>query len=108
MSPTLTGLAMAYLRVTVAKWSIDLYSPEAAEIFRKINEDGVRVFRAQPGFVRYRLMRSDRNTTFAVAEWESELLGKPGAQAYRDWLKDSGIAEKIILDTYDGEIVASS
>lgn len=99
---------MAYLRVTFAKWSIDLYSSEALEMFRRIDEDGVRVFRAQPGFVRYRLMRSDRHTTIAVAEWESELLGKPGAQAYRDWLKESGIAEKLVLDTYDGEIVASS
>jgi hypothetical protein len=98
---------MAYLRVTVAKWSIDLSSPEAEEIFRFINEDGVRVFRAQPGFVSYRLMLSDRHTTIAVAEWESELLGKPGAQAYRNWLKASGIAEKLVLNTYDGEIVAS-
>jgi hypothetical protein len=102
------GLAMTYLRVTLAKWSIDLYTPEAVDIFRQINEDGVRVFRAQPGFVRYRLMRSDQHTTIAVAEWESEQLGKPGAQTYRDWLKESGIAEKLVLDTYDGEIVASS
>ncbi len=99
---------MTYLRVTFAKWSIELDLPEAAEMFRWINEEGVRVFRAQPGFIRYRLMRLDRHTTIAVAEWESEALGKPGAQAYRDWLKDSGIAEKIVLETYDGEIVASS
>ncbi len=99
---------MTYLRVTIAKWNIDLYSPEAFELFQRIDEDGVRVFRAQPGFVRYRLMRSDQHTTIAVAEWESELLGKPGAQAYRDWLRESGIAEKIVLQTYDGEIVASS
>jgi hypothetical protein len=99
---------MAYLRVTIAKWSIDLDSPEAAGIFRRIDEEGARVFRAQPGFIRYRLMRSDRHTTIAVAEWESESQGKPGAQAYRNWLTESGIAEKLTLDTYDGEIVASS
>jgi quinol monooxygenase YgiN len=99
---------MTYLRVTIAKWSIDLFSQEASDAFQQINEDGVRVFRAQPGFVRYRLMRSDRHTTIAVAEWENEVVGRPGAQAYRDWLKESGIADKLVLDTYDGEIVASS
>jgi len=99
---------MTYLRVTFARWSIDLFTPQAVDLFRRINEDGVKVFRAQPGFIRYRLMRLDRNTTIAVAEWESEMLGKPGAQAYRTWLKDSGIADLIVLDTYDGEIVASS
>jgi hypothetical protein len=98
----------SYLRVTFAKWSIDLYTPEAQEMFRRINEDGAKVFREQPGFVRYRLMRADQHTTIAVAEWESELLGKPGAQEYRNWLMESGIGEKLVLDTYDGDIVASS
>jgi heme-degrading monooxygenase HmoA len=99
---------MAYLRVTIAKWSIDVYSPEAEDIFHRIATEGVRVFRAQPGFIRYRLMRADPRTTIAVAEWESETLGKPGAQAYRDWMKESGVADKIVLETYDGDIVAAS
>jgi heme-degrading monooxygenase HmoA len=99
---------MAYLRVTIAKWSIDVYSPEAEEIFHKIATEGVRVFRAQPGFIMYRLMRADPLTTIAVAEWESEKLGKPGAQKYRDWMKETGIADKIALETYDGDIVAAS
>ena len=47
-------------------------------------------------------------TTIAVAEWESEELGKPGAQRYREWLRSSGIAEKLSLETYDGEVVAAS
>jgi heme-degrading monooxygenase HmoA len=99
---------MAYLRVTIAKWSIDVYSPEAEETFHKIATEGVRVFRAQPGFIMYRLMRADPLTTIAVAEWESEKLGKPGAQKYRDWMKETGIADKIALETYDGDIVAAS
>ena len=99
---------MTYLRVTIGEWYIDLRSEEGEAAFRQIREQGLAVFRKQPGFVSYRLMRADPYTTLAVAEWESEELGIPGAQAYRDWLKESGIAEKLKLETYDGEVVVSS
>jgi hypothetical protein len=60
--------APRYLRVSIARWNIDLHSAEAECIFRQIETDGLAVFRAQPGFVRYRLMRADglpaRNATF--------------------------------------------
>ena len=99
---------MTYLRCTIGRWKIDLSSDEAKEAFRLIDEEGVRLFRTQPGFVRYRLMVADPLTTIAVAEWESEELGKPGAQRYREWLSSSGISEKLSLETYDGEVVAAS
>ena len=97
-----------YLRVSVATWSIDLYSPEAEHIFRQIKTDGVVVFRAQPGFVRYRLMRANQTTTVAVAEWESEQLGKAGAEQYRAWMRRAGIMDRLALETYAGDIVAES
>ena len=99
---------MTYLRCTIGRWKIDLSSDEAREAFRLIHEEGVRVFRTQPGFVRYRLMIANPTTTIAVAEWESEELGKTGAQHYREWLRSSGIAEKLSLETYDGEVVVAS
>src|SRR5215217_7118537 len=102
------GGAVTYLRCTVGRWKIDLSSDEARKAFRLIDEEGVRVFRSQPGFVRYRLIVADPSTTIAVAEWESEELGKPGARRYREWLRSSGIAEKLSLKTYDGEVVAAS
>ena len=99
---------MTYLRCTVGRWNIDLGSEEAREAFRLINDEGLRVFRSQPGFIRYRLMIADSTTTIAVAEWENEELGKPGAQRYREWLGSSGIAQKLSLETYDGEVVVAS
>ena len=99
---------MSYLRVTVGRWTIDLDSVEAGEVFQRIQEEGVTVFRKQPGFIYYRLMRTDAHTTIAVAEWESEQLGTAGAQRFRDWLKSSGIAEKLTLETYAGEVVVAS
>ena len=99
---------MTYLRCTIGRWKIDLSSDEAREAFRLIDEEGVRLFRDQPGFVRYRLMVANPTTTIAVAEWDSEELGKPGAQRYREWLSSSGIAEKLSLETYDGKVVAAS
>ncbi len=99
---------MSYLRTTIGRWTIDLHSAEATEVFRQIQEEGVSVFRRQPGFIRYRLMRADPHTTIAVAEWESERLGTAGAQRFRDWLKSSGIAEKLTLETYAGEVVVAS
>ncbi len=99
---------MTYLRCTIGRWNIDLDSEEGQETFRLIESEGLRVFREQPGFIRYRLMVADSSTTSAVAEWESEELGKPGAQRYREWLKSSGIAQKLSLETYDGEVVVAS
>ena len=97
-----------YLRVSVARWDIDLDSPQAELIFRQIETDGVAVFRAQPGFVRYRLMRADNTTTVAVAEWESEQLGLAGAEQYRAWMRSAGIMDRFTLETRAGEIVAAS
>jgi hypothetical protein len=99
---------MTYLRCTIGRWNVDLSSEEAREAFRQINDEGLRVFRRQPGFIRYRLMVADPTTTIAVAEWDSEEFGKPGAQRYREWLRSSGIAEKLSLETYDGPIVVAS
>jgi hypothetical protein len=101
-------VAPRYLRVSVAHWNINLYTPEAERIFNQINTDGVAVFRAQPGFVRYRLMRADSTTTIAVAEWQSEELGKAGAERYREWMRNVGIMDRITLDTHAGDIVAGS
>jgi len=102
------GGALTYLRCTIGRWTIDLDSQEGREAFRLIDTEGVKIFRQQPGFIRYRLMVADPVTTIAVAEWESEELGKPGARRYREWLRSSGIAEKLSLETYDGEVVAAS
>jgi hypothetical protein len=99
---------VTYLRCTIGRWTIDLDSEEGREAFRLIDTEGVRVFREQPGFVRYRPMVAYHTTTIAVAEWESEELGKPGARRYREWLRSSGIAQKLSLETYDGEVVADS
>jgi hypothetical protein len=99
---------VTYLRCTVGRWDKDLSSEEGREAFRLINDEGLRVFRNQPGFIRYRLMVADPTTTIAVAEWENEELGKPGAQRYREWLRSSGIAQKLSLETYEGPVVVAS
>ena len=99
---------LTYLRCSIGKWSIDLYSREAEEIFRRINVEGVAVFQKQSGFISYRLMRVSSDVTIAVAEWKSKELGKVGAENYRRWLRENGIWNKLVLQTYDGEIVASS
>jgi hypothetical protein len=100
--------AHRYLRVSIARWDINLYTHDAEQIFRQIETDGVAVFKAQPGFIRYRLMRADSTTTIAVAEWESEQLGLAGAEKYRAWMRSVGIMNHIKLETYTGDIVAAS
>ena len=97
-----------YIRVSIGHWDIDTYSPEAEHIFRQIETDGVAVFRAQPGFVWYRLMRENSTTTIAIAEWESEPLGLAGAEQYRAWMRRVGIMDRLVLETHTGQIVASS
>jgi len=99
---------LTYLRCSIGKWGIDLHSTEAEKIFARINDEGVKVFQKQSGFISYRLVRAGTDVTVAVAEWQSEELGKVGAENYRNWLRESGIWNKLSLQTYDGEIVASS
>jgi hypothetical protein len=53
-------------------------------------------------------MVADPTTTIAVAESGSEELGKSGAQRYREWLRSSGIAEKLSLEIYDGPTAVAS
>ena len=96
-----------YLRCTVGKWKVYLDSEEAQEAFRLISDEGLRAFKSQPAFIRYRLMIADPTTTIAVAEWENEELDKPEAQRYREWLT-SNITQKLSLETYDGEVVVAS
>ena len=100
--------AHRYLRVSIAHWDINLYTHDAEQIFRQIETDGVAVFQAQPGFIRYRLMRADSTSSIAVAEWESEQLGQAGAEKYRAWMRSVGIMNRIKLETYTGDIVAAS
>lgn len=102
------GTSPHYLRVSVGRWNIDTSSPTAERIFHQIETDGVAVFRAQPGFVRYRLMRENSTTTIAVAEWESEALGLAGAEQYRAWMRRVGIMDRLTLETHAGQIVAGS
>jgi hypothetical protein len=102
------GVAMSYLRVAYWKWDVELTSDEAQEAIQRIRDEGIRVFQSQPGFVRYRLIKVDSHTTIGVVEWESQELGKAGAQQFREWLKSSGIAQKASLETYDGDVLVSS
>lgn len=99
---------MTYLRVSIGSWTIDLTTEAGQTVFRQIEEEGLAVFHQQPGFIRYRLMHADAHTTVAVAEWESEELGRAGAQHFRDWLRSSGIMEHLSLQTYDGPVVVAS
>ncbi len=99
---------MTYLRVSVGTWSIDLESDQGSDVFQKVRNEGLQVFRRQPGFINYRLMKRDSSTTVAVAEWESRESGKAGAEHFRAWLRDSGIMEYLVLETYDGDVVVSS
>lgn len=99
---------MSYLRTTIASWDVDLTSAAGQDLVRRIETDGLTVFRQQPGFIRYRLMQADERTTVAVAEWESEELGREGAQRYREWMRSSGIMAHLSLRTYDGPVVVAS
>ena len=93
--------------MTIADWDVDLGSPEAAELVHAIESEGVGVFRAQPGFVRYRLMMAGPRRTVAVAEWSSEEESLSGSARYREWMARAGIRAHITLDTETGPIIVA-
>jgi len=94
--------------MTVAEWDIDLDTPAGARLTKMIRDEGLAVFRQQPGFIRYRLMRAGPMKSIAVAEWESEDLGIVGAARYRQWLDDAGIRAHITMSTEAGPVLVSS
>ena len=98
---------MAYLRMTVADWDVEVDGPEGRALVDLIARDGAAVFRRQPGFVRYRLMAAGPRRTVAVAEWRSEELGLAGSARYREWLAEAGVRAHITMDTEAGEIVVT-
>ena len=100
--------AVTYLRMTVAEWDIDLDTPAGGRLVDKILDEGLAVFRRQPGFIRYRLMRAGPMKSIAVAEWESEELGITGAARYRQWLEEAGIRDHITMTTEAGPVLVSS
>jgi hypothetical protein len=69
---------MTYLRCTIGRWNIDLSSDEGQETFRLINDEGLRVFRSQPGFIHYRLMVADPTTTIAIVPRRRLTSAAPG------------------------------
>ena len=93
--------------MTVADWDVDVDSPEGKAMVQAIAADGLAVFRAQPGFVRYRLMRAGPRRTVAVAEWRTEEESLSGSTRYREWLASAGIRAHITMDTETGPIVVS-
>ena len=94
--------------MTVAEWDIDLDTPAGERLTELISHEGLAVFRQQPGFIRYRLMRAGPMKSIAVAEWESEELGVVGAARYRQWLEDVGIRAHITMTTEAGPVLVSS
>ena len=99
---------MTYLRTTRATWDLDLDGEEGRALLERIRTDGAAVFRAQPGFIRYRLMAAGPRRTVAVAEWASEELGRRGAERFRDWLDAAGIRARFTMDTDAGPGVATA
>jgi hypothetical protein len=53
-------------------------------------------------------MPADSHTTIAVAGVGVGSARAAGAQRFRAWLSESGIKEKLTLETFAGEIVAAS
>lgn len=97
-----------YMRVTIALWNVNTYSEDAERAIRIISSDGLRVFRAQSGFINYRLMRANNTRTVAVTKWKSEELALRLPKSYREWKRNAGILDLIKFETYAGEIVVDS
>ena len=99
---------MTYLRMTIAEWDVELDAPEGDRLVALIDSAGLAVFRRQPGFIRYRLMRAGPTKSVAVAEWETEELGLAGSAKYREWLEAAGIKAHIAMSTEAGPALVSS
>ena len=99
---------MTFQRVTFAEWDIDVDTPEGHRLLDIVRSDGLALFRRQPGFIRYRLVRLGPSRTIALAEWDSEELALAGAARYRSWLETAGLMAHITLTTESGPVLISS
>jgi len=100
---------MAYLRVSTAKWKVDLDSEAGQAIIRQSKNDGVPVLRTLPGFISYVAARVDSHTTVQVFTWDSEDHSKSGSKQFREWVDRVGIGAQIAsLDVNVGEVIVAS
>jgi len=100
---------MARLRVSTAKWKVDLDSEAGQAIIRQAQNDGVPYLRTLPGFISYVGARVDSHTTVQVYTWDSADHSKSGTEQFRDWVNRVGIGAHLAsLDATEGEITVAS
>ena len=66
------------------------------------------IFRAQPGFVSYRIVAAQGDACVSISRWETHEQANAAARAAADWVA-ANLAKRITLDSeYLGEVVMSS
>jgi len=98
---------MSCLRMTIGRWDLDLESPEARE---SSSASRPRRGRVSPA-AGLRPLPSDARRPAHHDRGGGVGIGSPrdrGRTEVRAWLTESGIREKLTMETYAGEIVAAS
>ena len=66
------------------------------------------IFRAQPGFLSYRIVAAQGDACLSVSRWETHEQANAAARTAADWVAEN-LARRITLDQeYLGEVVLSS
>ena len=100
---------MAYLRVSIVTWKIDVHGAEAQALTQKVQDEGIPLLRRLPGLARYQAAITGPRTIVNVLEWESEAPAKAGAERFTEWLQSSGLSQQIdSVDAHMGEVLVSS
>jgi hypothetical protein len=100
---------MAHLRVSTAKWKVDLASDTGQAIMRQVQTDGVPFLRTLPGFISYVGVRVDSHTSVQVYTWDSAEHAKSGTKQVREWVDQVGIGAHLAsIDATEGEVTVAS
>jgi heme-degrading monooxygenase HmoA len=85
-----------------------LTSGTVEDVARKAEEGMLPIFRDQPGFVSYRLVRGEDETIISISRWQSRDQADRATEAAASWVRDN-IADNVALQqNYVGEVVLSS
>jgi len=85
-----------------------LTSGTVEDVARKAEEGMLPIFRDQPGFVSYRLVRAEDETIISISRWRSREQADRATEAAASWVRDN-IADNVALQqNYVGEVVLSS
>lgn len=74
------------------------------EVIRAAQTGMVPIFRRQPGFRRYAVVKTGENSAISISTWGTKPEADAAVQKAADWVKQNVAAHVVSVDNHVGEV----